>query len=235
MSASALPKTILTAELVLFDLDGTLVHSAPELARAINLMLRELGLHERPTDQVAGWIGNGMLKLVKRGLTGERDGEPDAVLFERGLASFKSHYVANLAVQTRPFPGVVRTLEALRGRGFKIGCVTNKLEMFTRPLLEQLGLIRYFDVIVAGDTVSSRKPDPLPLHYACNRCRVDPARAVMIGDSATDINAARAAGMTVIAVTYGYNQGRDVRELNPDVVVDSAAEVPQYLRRYPTE
>lgn len=220
---------MLRAKLVLFDLDGTLVHSAPDLAAAVNLMLHELGLPEHPVERVAGWIGNGMLRLVKRGLTGQRDGEPDPALFERGVESFKRHYAANLAVRTRPYPGMVEALDDLTGHGFLLGCVTNKLSAFTRPLLEQLDLMKYFRVVVAGDTLPVRKPDPLPLLHASREAGVEPARAVMVGDSATDLNAARAAAMPAIAVTYGYNQGLDVRTLDPAVVVDSAAELPQYL------
>lgn len=217
---------------MLFDLDGTLVHSAPDLAAALNLMLKEMGRPEQPTERVAGWIGNGMARLVKRGLTGEIDGEPDVELFERGLSSFKRHYAANLTARTRPYPGAIETLATLRSDGFALGCVTNKSESFSRPLLDRLGLMQYLQVVIGGDTVTTRKPDPLPLRHACEEVGVPPARAVMVGDSAADINAARAAGMPVIAVSYGYNQGRNVRELNPDWVVDSLAELPQYLRLY---
>jgi phosphoglycolate phosphatase len=235
LSIASPVQPVLNARLVLFDLDGTLVDTAPDIAHAVNLMLVDLARPAQPVDKVVGWIGNGMLRLVKRGLTGERDGEPDPLLFERGLASFKMHYAANLAARSRPFPGVVAALDVLRERGFALGCVTNKIEMFTRPLLDQLGLSGYFGAVVAGDTLAVRKPDPRPLLHACAQCGVAPERAVMVGDSATDINAARAAGTPVIAVTYGYNQGLDVRALKPDVAVDSAAEVPQYLRLYSTE
>ena len=215
---------------MLFDLDGTLVHSAPDVAYAANLMLAELGRPEQPAERIAGWIGNGMMRLVKRALTGEPDGEPEPALFERGLASFKAHYAANLTRETRPYPGAVETLDTLRAGGFLLGCVTNKLESFTRPLLHQLGLLEYQQVVVGGDTVPARKPDPLPLRHACGQAGVAPNHAVMVGDSANDVLGARAAGMHAIAVTYGYNQGRDVREFGPDVVVDSLAQVPQYLR-----
>ena len=217
------------AKLVLFDLDGTLVHSAPDLAHSVNLMLNELERSEYPIEQVTRWIGNGMARLVKRGLTGELDAEPEPALFERGLASFKRHYAANLAVQTRPYPGMVDVLDGLVSQGFLLGCVTNKMESFSRSLLEQLDLMKYFRILVGGDTLPVRKPDPLPLRHACAECGVAPAQALLIGDSAADVNAARAAGMPVIAVSYGYNQGRDVRSLNPDLAVDSAAELPQYL------
>lgn len=214
---------------MLFDLDGTLVHSAPDLADAVNLMREELGLRPEPVERVEGWIGNGMARLVKRGLTGEMEGEPESGLFDRGLESFRHHYTANLAVRTRPYPGVIEALDHLSNSGFVLGCVTNKIEMFTRPLLDRLDLMKYFRVTVAGDTVATRKPDPLPLLHACQCAGINPQQAVMVGDSAADVNAAHAARMPVIAVTYGYNQGCDVRNLDPTGVVDSLAELPQYL------
>lgn len=193
-------------------------------------MRAEIGFSSYPIERVTGWIGNGMQRLVKRGLTGEIDGEPDPALFERGLESFKRHYAANIAVHTRAYPGVIEALNKLAAEGFLLGCVTNKMEMFTRPLLEQLGLMKYMCTVVGGDTLPVRKPDPAPLRHACTIVGVGFDQAIMVGDSATDINAGRAANIPIVAVTYGYNQGRDVRDLNPDLVVDSLAELPQYLR-----
>lgn len=218
------------ADAVLFDLDGTLVDSAPDLAAAVNRMLAELGRAEQPTATVTGWIGNGMARLVKRALTGELNGEPDAALFERALDIFKRQYAAHLTRLTRPYPGAIEALQQLAAHGFALGCITNKPAMFTEPLLQQLGLAKYFALVLSGDSLPQKKPDPLPLQHACRHFGVDINRAILVGDSAADIGAARAAGMPVIGVSYGYNQGRDVRELNPDLVVDSLAQVPQYLR-----
>lgn len=214
---------------VLFDLDGTLVHSAPDLAAAVNRMLRDLGHAEQPMEKVITWVGNGMTRLVKRALTGDMLGEPEHDLFERALALFKQHYAEQLSVLTRPYAGVVAALDALAAGGFALGCVTNKPAMFTEPLLRKLGLEKYFRAIVSGDTTLARKPDPTPLHHACAALGVTPAQALLVGDSANDVQAARNAGMPVICVSYGYNHGRDVRELAPDAVVDSLVEVPQYL------
>jgi phosphoglycolate phosphatase len=219
----------LKVKAVLFDLDGTLVHSAPDLAAAVNCMLKDLGRVQEPLERVMAWVGNGMARLIKRALTGQMEGEPDNELFERAIALFKKYYAANLSVLTRPYPGTMEALETLQARGFALGCVTNKPAQFTLPLLEQLHLAKYFGFVVSGDTTSVRKPDPAPLHHACEYFGIKASQATLIGDSANDVGAARAAGMSVICVSYGYNHGRDVRELRPDRVVDSLAELPQYL------
>jgi len=219
----------LRVKAVLFDLDGTLVDSAPDLAAAVNGMLRDLGRAPQPVERVMTWIGNGMARLVKRALTDAMEGEPDAESFGRALARFKTHYAAHLCVSTRPYAGAIDALEALAARGFALACVTNKPAMFTEPLLAHLQLAKYFTLVVAGDTAPARKPDPAPLRHACEYFGIHAAQAVLIGDSANDLQAARAAGMPVILVSYGYHRGSDVRTLAPDRVVDSLAEVPQYL------
>jgi phosphoglycolate phosphatase len=147
-------KHSLVVKLVLFDLDGTMVHSAPDIAFAANLMLREFGLSQQSYERIAGWIGDGMARLVKRALTGEVDGEPGTELLERGIQRFKAHYAANLTRETECYPGVVVALHELKSCGFTLGCVTNKAEAFTQPLLERLDLTKYLSVIVAGDTVA---------------------------------------------------------------------------------
>jgi phosphoglycolate phosphatase len=214
---------------VLFDLDGTLVDTGPDLAAAVNRMLAELGRAPVAVSTVLPWVGNGMARLVKRALTGDMQSEPDPASFERGVASFKKHYAANLAVDSRPYPGTLDALMQLKARGFRLACVTNKPAMFTVPLLAQLGMNGYFGSVVSGDTLTARKPDPEPLMHACRELGIAPGEAVMVGDSANDIAAARAAGMPAVAVSYGYNHGQDVRTLNADRVVDSLAELPQYL------
>ena len=220
----------LAVKMVMVDLDGTLVHTAPDLADCTNLMLSDLGRPTRDLATVSTWIGNGVSRLVKRALTNEMWTEPDPRLFEQALARFQDHYARHVAHKSRPFPGAAEGLQQLRHAGFKLACITNKAERFTLPLLQQLDLAGYFELILSGDSLPKKKPDPLPLLHACRHFGVTPDHGVLAGDSGNDVKAARAAGMPVICVSYGYNHGHDIRESNPDAVIDSLAELPKYLR-----
>jgi phosphoglycolate phosphatase len=133
---------------------------------------------------------------------------------------------------SRPYPGVIEGLQQLAAAGFELACITNKAEAFTLPLLRDLGLHDYFKLVLSGDSLPKQKPDPLPLQHACRHFGITPEHGVLIGDSSNDVQAARAAGMPVICVTYGYNHGHDIRESHPDAVVGSLAEVPRYLTLY---
>ncbi len=208
---------------VVIDLDGTLIDTAPDLAYAAELMMAELGLPCPSQDAVTSYIGNGVSRLVKRVLTGDMDAEPDAALFERALASYNKHYRANVSRQSRPFPDVVEGLQALRAMGLHVACITNKAEAFTHPLLKDTGLFDYFELILSGDSLPKRKPDPLPLQHACETFGIQPVELLLIGDSLNDTQAARAAGSPVFCVPYGYNRGRPVTELDLDAVVPSLA------------
>jgi phosphoglycolate phosphatase len=125
---------------------------------------------------------------------------------------------------------VVEALERLKAQGFSLACITNKAEAFTLPLLRNLDLYKYFQLVLSGDSLPKQKPDPLPLRHACAHFGIDSAHGVLVGDSSNDVHAARAAGMPVICVTYGYNHGHDIRQSLPDAVVDSLTDVPPYLR-----
>ena len=217
------------AAAVLLDSDGTLVDTAPDIADSANAMLVDLGLPTRALDAIATWIGDGVSRLVKRALTADMHAEPDDALYQRALARFYAHYAERLTNKSRPFPGAVEGLERLRARGLPLGCITNKAEAFTSPLLARLDLAKYFAVTVSGDTLPRKKPDPLPLVHACRELGVAPDTAVFVGDSANDVTAARAARMPVICVRYGYNHGRDIREHRPDAVIDSLAELTDYI------
>jgi phosphoglycolate phosphatase len=215
-------------EMVLIDLDGTLVDSVPDLAYCVDGMLERMGLPPRGEAEVRNWVGNGVERLVRRALTGTLDGEPDEALFQRALPLFMALYAENTSTRSQPYPGVREGLEWLRQAGYRLGCVTNKAARFTEPLLEDLGLRDYFGVVVSGDRLPQKKPDPAPLLYAARHLGVAPSRALMVGDSVSDVKAARAAGFRIVCVSYGYNHGRDIRDARPDAVIDSLAEL-RYL------
>lgn len=222
----------LAVKMVMIDLDGTLVDTAPDIAAAANRMLRDLGRPEWDAARIKSWIGNGVPRLVKRALTGEMQGEPDPALYAQALTLFQEHYAARVAEHSRPYPGVVEGLKKLQTMGFSLVCITNKAGRFTRPLLEALGLDGYFELVLPGDSLPKKKPDPLPLLHACRRFGITPDHGVLVGDSRNDVEAARAAGMPVICVTYGYNHGYDIQAAHPDAVVDALTDVPPYLRLY---
>lgn len=212
-------------EMVLVDLDGTLVDSVPDLAYSIDEMMRELGLPEWGEAQVREWVGNGAERLVKRALTGEMEAEPEPALFERAYPLFQERYAENCCCNSRLYPGVLEGLDYLQSAGCKLGCVTNKPARFTEPLLKALEISDYFQITISGDSLPKKKPDPLPLLHAAEQLGVSPESSLMLGDSINDVKAARAAGFSVICVSYGYNHGRDIREAEPDGVVDSLAEL----------
>jgi phosphoglycolate phosphatase len=222
----------LAVKMVMIDLDGTLIHTAPDLAACANRMLADLGRPPAPVETVMTWIGNGVPRLVKRALTGQMMAEPEAALFEKALAIFQQHYLKHVADLSRPFPGVVAGLTRLKARGFHLACITNKAEAFTLPLLRNLDLSNYFELILSGDSLPKQKPDPLPLLHACKHFGITPEHGILVGDSSNDVEAARAAGMPVICVPYGYNHGHDIRDSHPDAVVDSLEAVEPYLTVY---
>ncbi len=215
--------------LVAFDLDGTLVDSALDLAYAGNQMLAELGLKPVTDDQVRHWVGNGAPKLVQRLLTRELEPKQPHPQFEKALPLFLSLYKKNMCRFSCLYDGVNEGLSQLQTAGLKIACITNKPLRFVQPILSQLGIDHYFEHVVGGDSYPHIKPHPMPLLETASQFSVDPSKALMIGDSNNDILAARAANFGIICVNYGYNQGRRIEDFNPDRVIDSVAEIPQYL------
>ena len=218
------------AAAVLFDLDGTLVDTAADIAQAANVMLKAMGRATFDEVTVAGWIGDGIPRLIKRALTGERFGEPDESLFREAQGLFGDAYEAHVADLSQVYPNVPGTLQDLKDHGFRLACVTNKARRFTEPLLSALGLRDHFDVVIAGDALARVKPDPLPVFVACERLGVGVADAVLVGDSANDMKAAQAAGMRAIGVQYGYNHGVDLAALGPIATVDDMARLLDLLR-----
>jgi phosphoglycolate phosphatase len=206
---------------VTIDLDGTLLDTIPDLAVAANRMLQELGRPPLDIHLIRTFVGKGITRLVERTLAAGFEGAIDADLMSRGLGIFERHYTEVNGRYTTIYPGVKEALARLREQHFPLACVTNKSERFTLPLLQMIGLAPYFEQVVCGDTLARKKPDPAPLLYACNEMKIRPREMLMIGDSLNDTQAARAAGCPVFCVTYGYNEGIDVRELDTDALVDS--------------
>jgi len=216
-------------EMILIDVDGTLVDSVPDLAYCVDEMMKALGMPGHGEAKVREWVGNGVERLIRRALIGRLEGEPDAALFERAYPIFMALYAENTSKRSQLYPGVAEGVAYLKQAGYKLGCVTNKAAQFTEPLLKDLGVSHYFEIIVSGDTLPKKKPDPMPLLHAAAFFGVEPARALMIGDSVSDVSAARAAGFQILCMSYGYNHGNDIRDAHPDVVIDSMAELPDIL------
>lgn len=203
----------------MFDLDGTLIHTAPEIAAAANLMLADLGREKLPYSQVESYIGEGAVVLIKRCLTEQIDGEPEATLFAQAESLFFAHYANNVAV-SKPFDGVVEGLQAIWSKNLKLACVTNKPEKFTLPLLKESGLADFFDLVVSGDSLPKKKPHPMQLQYICTQFDVLETESMLVGDSNTDIAAAQAAGCFIVTVPYGYNQGKIIDESQVDATIN---------------
>lgn len=216
-------------EMVLIDVDGTLVDSVPDLAYCVDEMMKQLGMPVHGEAKVREWVGNGVERLTRRALIGQLDGEPDDALFEKAYPIFMDLYAENTSKRSMLYPGVEEGLAYLKGQGYKLGCVTNKAEQFTVPLLKDLGVYDNFEIVISGDTLPKKKPDPMPLLHAAEFFDVKPENALMIGDSVSDVKAARAAGFNILCMTYGYNHGVDIREAKPDMVIDSMAELPAVL------
>jgi len=212
-------------EMVLIDVDGTLVDSVPDLAYCVDAMMQELGMPERGERRVRHWVGNGVERLVKRALINQIDGEPDEALFAKALPVFEALYRENTSKRSCLYPGVKEALDFLQTTGVRIGCVTNKASQFTLPLLQDLGVRDYFEIVICGDMVERKKPDPMPLLQAADQLETEPQASMMLGDSMSDVNAARAAGFQIVCMSYGYNHGEDIRDYDPDAVVDSMAEI----------
>ncbi len=214
---------------VLFDLDGTLVDSAPDLAAALNQLLGELDRPSLPLPHIKSMIGDGLTNMVELGL-GATGGRTGSDMLARHVDRFRDIYETMLAERTRPYAGVTETLAALRDGGRRLGVVTNKPERASRKLLTALGLADHFDAIAGGDSYDVRKPDPGHLLKLLEDMRVRPGHAVMVGDSAHDVEAARGADMPVILMTYGYGATPDARH-NADAVLDDFAAIPGALER----
>ena len=211
--------------LILIDMDGTLVDSVPDLAYCVDEMMRRIGRQPWGETRVRDWVGNGVERLVRRALTGQLEGEPAEEDFQQAYPIFIELYQRHNGENSVLYPGVAEGLDMLKTQDYALGCVTNKAAQFTEPLLESLGIHHRFGTIISGDSLPKKKPDPMPLLHAAEFFGVTPAESLMLGDSVSDVKAARAAGFQIVCVSYGYNHGRDIREAKPDAVIDSFVEL----------
>lgn len=211
---------------VAFDLDGTLIDSAPDLALAINAMLAELSAPSLAPARIRGFIGDGIAMLVRRALRASLADEGLAQAHEEiALLRFRQLYQQHLFDRSRIYPGVSEVLGELARTGVQLCCVTNKEAELARGLLELAGLAQWFVFCLAPRSPLERKPSPLLLREAMTRLGIDPGQLLCVGDLATDVRAARAAGCPVVAVSYGYHHGAPWRQLEPDALIGDLREL----------
>jgi phosphoglycolate phosphatase len=208
------------------DLDGTLVDTVGDFEVALRLALADLGWPPVDRDFISRTVGKGSEYLLLRTL--EQVGAPRE-LYDRAWARYQHHYVSINGQFSSVYPGAEEGLQALRRRGLRLACLTNKPNAFARPLLAIKGLDGYFDHVFGGDAFARKKPDPLPLQLACRELDSEPARTLMVGDSRNDAEAARAAGCPVVLVSYGYNHGEPAASARPDAVIDRIDELDERL------
>ncbi|SFV71828.1 Phosphoglycolate phosphatase [hydrothermal vent metagenome] len=218
-------------QLLIFDLDGTLINSALDLGIAINTMLAKLGRDSFEDSTIHHWVGNGAEMLVKRALSASREIDEDLEqeLVEEALEIFLDSYENNLANATVAYAGVKSTLQYLKSQAYTLAIVTNKPFRFVQPILESLDLDNIFELVLGGDSLEEKKPHPEPLLYVCDTFDISIEESLMIGDSKNDILSANACEMDSVAVTYGYNYGEDIRNYTPSLVIDNFAELLKYL------
>jgi len=220
-------------KLLIFDLDGTLIDSVPDLALAINQMLQTLGRATFEEEVIRQWVGNGAKILVERSLSASHEIDPnlDPSLVEHALDIFLQHYQTHLCDRTQPYPHVQESLKELQSWGYTLTIITNKPAQFVEPILKNLALDRFITHYLGGDSLPHKKPHPLPLQHLCKTLNIPLSLAVMIGDSRNDLIAAQNAPMQSIAVTYGYNQGENLADYYPTAIIDNFADILPLFKR----
>ena len=214
-------------KLLIFDLDGTLIDSSGDLALAVNHTLQTLNLPTFTQDTIHHWVGNGAEILVKRALSGSKtiDTTLKESYWRDALKILLDFYSKNLTVATVTYPHVPTTLKTLKERGYRLAIVTNKPYSFVEPILKEFGLDNLFELVLGGDSLEKKKPDPMPLLYVCEKLGISTNESVMIGDSKNDILASKSANMDSIGVTYGYNYGESIESYEPTVVYDKFEDI----------
>ena len=216
----------LSLKAVLIDLDGTLLDTVGDISTAANMMRASLGFAPLEPALIRTFVGKGIANLVSKSLK-DAVGEVGPTALKVAIANFERQYEKCFGDSSAPYPGVVDGLNALKEKGFRLGCVTNKAEKFTLPLLAKTGLADYFEITLSGDSLAEKKPHPLPLRHAAEFFGCTTAEMLLIGDSLNDAEAARAAGSPVFIVPYGYNEGQELRGLDCDAFID---DVPAALK-----
>ena len=217
---------------VLLDLDGTLLDTVADIATAANMMRAALGFAPLEPALIKTFVGKGIANLVARTLT-DAVGEVGPTALKVAVTNFERQYDKCFGDTSVPFPGVIDGLNALKEKGFRLGCVTNKAGKFTLPLLEKSGLAAYFEITLSGDSLPEKKPHPLPLQHAAKFFECSAAELLLIGDSVNDAEAARAAGCPVFIVPYGYNEGQELRGLDCDAFIDDIPAALKFVKVMP--
>lgn len=205
----------------LFDLDGTLIDTVPQLYVAVQFAMESNRLPSVSLEQVRGWIGNGVDVLLCRAITRQHEYQnvdPDLLALVKN--SFNQNYMQGLQKNYSLYPTVYETLQTLFKHGYKLAVVTNKPDQFVKPLLHHAGLSRFFSYTLGGGILNEKKPDPAPLLYVCQQLQVEPQHVIMVGDSKNDILAAQAAHIPSVGLTYGYNYGEPISQSHPDWTFD---------------
>lgn len=214
---------------IAFDLDGTLVDSIPDLTAATQAMLAELNLTSCSEAQVRTWVGNGASVLISRAVSWAKGYDISQAELDEIFPLFMVHYGQFLDVFSRFYKWVPETLSQLKKSGFKLAVITNKPHCFAVPLLKSFGIFDEFDIVLGGDALAKKKPDPYPLEYVMTKWGLTPDEFLMVGDSKNDILAAKSAGCSSIGLTYGYNYGEDIGLSGPSAVYDQFSEILTFL------
>ncbi|EOA02623.1 phosphoglycolate phosphatase [Herbaspirillum frisingense GSF30] len=213
----------------IIDLDGTMLDTAADFHVAVNRMRAELGLTPLSQETIVNFVGKGTENLIRRVLAVDYAEDEAAQYFQQALDAYSEHYLAINGDYSSLYPGVLEGLQAMREKGLRLACVTNKPLAFAVPLLEKKGLSGFFEIVYGGDSFPRKKPDPMPLLQVCEDFDLAPAQVVAIGDSSNDAQAARAAGCRVLNVPYGYNHGESIHDVDSDGIVSTLVEAAQQI------
>ncbi|MCG8988980.1 phosphoglycolate phosphatase [Delftia acidovorans] len=224
MISNFIPLNPQQLDAAIVDLDGTMVNTLGDFAEALNRMLADLQLPAIAPQAIENMVGKGSEHLIRSVLAHVGAADVDAA-YDQAWQRYEHHYLQLNGQFAEVYPGVLEGLQALRARGLRLACLTNKPLSFARPLLAQKGLAPLFEQVFGGDSFERKKPDPLPLLKTCEALGTSPARTLMLGDSSNDAQAARAAGCPVVLVSYGYNHGQPVRQVDADGFVDALTEL----------